>query len=586
MVRSQAWGACRIGIAIVAMAIAAALCGSGPKYPPTMNPISDTNFTLFVDAVHARVNSLTHRSNLHREQRKLVSTLLSRMRQRTASAGHVQPLGLLYWVVRAWGTTCSEQAVWLGAFGTLCICSIDLFDDVQDEDLAGKPCESVGPPIATNTALALLFLALDALRHGQELEQRADLQTAYLAAFNRISLHGVACQHQDLMGPRGARTSREVLQRDSGKTALVTLFLECGALLSGCSPEAVTRYRAIGGKLAALIQIVDDLRDIYAKTQSPDLQTGKFTFPLACFNEMASASDRDRLTALIKQLPASLADIGQLLYDSGAVERCALTIDELRREIHDELVLIGNAHGAHRVLLRMVDELAQSIYGIENLESKSSFWQPRGAFHDALTRAKRDFETRTDAWGCPALPALVPWSQFHFFSQPDLALCFYPDLDDLPEEVLHPHAALLGVSSLEVARAALLEQADFSIAHEMFHFWRQHVGRVSVDHWHEEYVCDRLALSYLQSYRPDLVEPLLLLCRDIAEQHGAAFSPSSNALLDSCVEATQEQQCDLGATETAVWHALGLLRLAQQQEDFGCELSRWLGVALDRVTAA
>ena len=60
---------------------------------------------------------------------------MQRMQATVAQGGHSQPLGLFYWVLRAWGTRPSEHAEWLGAFGVLCMCSLDLFDDVQDDDL-------------------------------------------------------------------------------------------------------------------------------------------------------------------------------------------------------------------------------------------------------------------------------------------------------------------------------------------------------------------------------------------------------------------------------------------------------------------
>jgi geranylgeranyl pyrophosphate synthase len=551
-----------------------------------MNAILESGFSSFLCAVDARLNSLAACPLLHAEQRALVTAQIDGMRRVTLQAGHAQPLGLLYWVLRAWEKEPTEQAEWLGALGVLCMCSLDLFDDVQDEDLEGKPCADAGPAIATNTALALMFLAIDALRQAQQLETRPEVRDAYVAAFNRVSLRCVGCQHQDLLGARGARERHQVMERDSGKTGLVTLFLECGALFAGCSPPVVEGYRRIGGKLAALVQIVDDLRDVFGKLKSPDLATGKLTYPLACFHEQADAEQSQRFDELARELPGSLPEIGQLLYESGSVEQCALTIDQLRQEIHEELLAMGNNHGAQRVLLRIVDDLSQAVYTPDNLELQSDFWHTTGSFSSRLRQARANFEQHAAAWEAPPLPQLIPWQQAHFFTQPEQGLCFYPDVDDLPDEALWPHALLLGDRSLRHAAEALSQNAEFFIAHEMFHAWRHAAERVSDDHWHEEYVCDRLALAYLQRFYPQTADTFLRISEDIARRHHAGLSLECRALIDQAPETVTARECALDHMQTALWHANVAVRLATHVGDFNTEMTRWLGAIEQRQTAA
>lgn len=515
----------------------------------------------------------------------LVASQLARARAHTSAGGYAQPLGLLYWVMRAWGCAVSEQAVWLGAFGTLCMCSIDLFDDVQDDDLEGKPLAAAGPAIATNTALAMLFLAIDALRHAQELESRPAVKGEYVKVFNRVSLVGVGCQHQDLIGARGARSSGEVMERDSGKTAIVSLFLESGALLAGCEPATVARYRSIGGKLASLVQIVDDLRDLYAKAKSPDLMTGKLTYPLACFREYAGDVELRRFESLVAGLPGSLQDIGELLYESGAVEQCALTLERLRHEIHAELAAIGNVHGGQRVLVRIVDDLCQTVYAADNLDAGSESWGSGGAFHTRLTKLRSQFEDNVAAWEPPTLPSWVPWQQAHFFSQPELGICFYPDVDDLPEEVLGIHAQLLGTNDVGAA-IALHRDAEYFVAHEMFHCWRHAADVVSDDHWHEEYVCDRLALGYLAHFRPQVLDALLRSATEIVRRYEGVVAEECRALALEAAEPSDARQCALDHQQTALWHALVVMQVAPVVGTFDSELLRWLGAVSQRQTAA
>ena len=51
-------------------------------------------------------------------------------------------------------------------FCQLYLSALDLLDDVQDQDLAGKPHAEAGPAIALNSGLFLLFLGLAALERG------------------------------------------------------------------------------------------------------------------------------------------------------------------------------------------------------------------------------------------------------------------------------------------------------------------------------------------------------------------------------------------------------------------------------------
>ena len=50
-------------------------------------------------------------------------------------------------------------------------------------------------------------------------------------------------------------------------------------LFSDCNIDVVEKYRDVVGKIVLLVQIVDDLSDIYGKKISPDLMTNKITYP-------------------------------------------------------------------------------------------------------------------------------------------------------------------------------------------------------------------------------------------------------------------------------------------------------------------
>src|SRR6185503_11614270 len=159
----------------------------------------------------------------------------------------------------------------------------DLLDDVQDNDLSGKPHSSVGAGMAVNDALTLLFLGLSALERTMRLEKSPQRRMLYLKIVNRVALTTGRGQHLDLLGERGARTPSDVLQMQREKTASLTLICECAALYSGVSDDERERYRRLGENLSLLVQVLDDVRDVYGKRRSPDLETNKMTYPLACF---------------------------------------------------------------------------------------------------------------------------------------------------------------------------------------------------------------------------------------------------------------------------------------------------------------
>ena len=60
----------------------------------------------------------------------------------------------------------------LAVFCHFYLLSLDLLDDVQDDDLGGKPHAAVGSAMAVNDALTLLFLGLSALERGMRVGTR------------------------------------------------------------------------------------------------------------------------------------------------------------------------------------------------------------------------------------------------------------------------------------------------------------------------------------------------------------------------------------------------------------------------------
>jgi geranylgeranyl pyrophosphate synthase len=512
---------------------------------------------------------LTHPS-FCADQSELLNATWERFEAHAEGASFAQPLGLLYLVLRAWGREPDARAECIGAACSLYVLSVDLFDDVQDDDLAGKPCALVGSAIATNTALALMFLAFDQLRQGLDREPDQQRKSDLFSAFNRVSLLAVGAQHADLMGAAATCTPAEVTQRDAGKTSSVALFMECGALLSGCTPEQVEAYRKLGLTLAAFAQVIDDVRDIYGKEYSPDLATEKWTYPVACLFESATAEQWAKFVGLRAQIPQPLAEIRELLYDCGAVERCALAAEALRQEFFAEIRSLGNTHAAQRLLCQVVDGLASSLYEPEPCPEMAGFWTDSGPFSVAVRAAADAFRETT---GAPVAPRLQAWPWPHYLYAPEEQVIYYPDIDQLPSEVLPFHAGLLSLPDLATARSMMFELLPFAIAHELVHGWRHATGRLSDDSWHEEHVANRVAVAYVQRHEPSALQ---CLAHWVSRAAHTVSSADSMRIVAAAARYQGPRGYDLDMEAAARVHLAMLAELCAERLELAAELKTWL----------
>src|SRR5690606_5443965 len=211
------------------------------------------------------------------------------------------------------------------------------------------------------------------------------------------------------------------------------------------------------------------------------------TYPIACFLESADEEQRSELTRLLGQLPESLGRLRELLYESGAVAAAAEAIEANRRSVHEHIASTRNEHAAHRTLLDVTDAVAHSVYVPPHLHCSASFYRPAGIWHERVREAQARFTERMTVFGLPQPPELRPWHAAQWVYVPERRTIFYPDLEQQAAEVLPYHCELLGTTDLDRAAALMHEQVHALLAHEMFHFWRDASGRLTLDHWHEEW---------------------------------------------------------------------------------------------------
>jgi geranylgeranyl pyrophosphate synthase len=523
--------------------------------------------------------------NANADQRQMLERVLCAAEATAVGSDLAQPLSLLNLTARACGVELNERASLVGAACHLYVCSLDLFDDVQDDDLATKAHGITDPALATNNAIALLFLAFDALRAAAESHPIPDQRLAALRLLNETSLAAVSAQHVDLLGASGAATPAEVLSMHQGKTSSVSLFLELGAWLGNCSPELLSLYRSAGRNLAGIVQIIDDLRDVYGKDESPDLRDRKVTYPFACFREMATPEQLERFDDLSARLPASLPEIREFWHETGVVDRCVEAIDELRIAFHESIAATGNTSPHHRTLLTLVDALVEPVYTPDPLPCTAEFFRTEDAFSRELAAVRDDFLGDLRDLLVPELPPLCPWHLPHFEYDPERGKVFYPDADGLPDEVLPFHADLCGTRDLTEARETLRCELPFVLAHEMFHFLRHHHGRLSEDRWHEEHVANRLAVAYTRTHRPEALALSIAVAGALIAR--SETSPVVDEILRRAVQDSGEARgYDVDVETAALVHAQMVTGFAKEELDLDRELAKWLGIAACPAVAA
>ena len=478
------------------------------------------------------------------------------------------PLALVYFIARAWGRDIDGECVELGSFAWQYLLAADLIDDVQDDDLAGKPFADAGPALAINGGLALLFLALHHLRlsgGGADLSGRLEL-------FNRVSLAAVAGQHRDLVGAKAVRTPAEVLAMHEAKTSSLVLLVECGALLARVDDQKRGAYRALGARLACLVQILDDLRDLFGKNHSADLAAGRMTYPLACFFELADESSLAYFRA-IKRTGAPEGELRRLLYESGAVRRAAAKLEELREEIHRTIGGMGQPAAAHRTILDIIDGLVGAVYRPRPLAETRMLWQPVGGWHREVREHAVRFRFRVK--GALPIPPLIPWHLPQWQYDPRQQIVRYPDLEAQAEEILPFCAEMMASPSEADAASTLRVLTPALLAHELFHCWRDRVGRLSNAHWHEEYAANRLTVAYCWEHEPQVLAEVAAVAPRVLER-------SSSQVHDFVRQAASRDGVGTGyrlslADMTAVQLAM-VQELARSHLPLPVELQSWLGV--------
>jgi geranylgeranyl pyrophosphate synthase len=535
----------------------------------------------FLELVEHQVDEAISNGNFDASQRALLLASAAQHRPRTHRNPLGDPLAVFYLIARAHRDELDEQALELATFCSFYLLALDLLDDVQDHDLSGKPHAAVGAGMAVNDALTLLFLGLSALERTMRLEKSPARRMSYLRLVNRVALTTGRGQHLDLMGESGARTPGEVLQMQREKTASLSLVCECAALYAGASDDEREHYRVLGENLSLLVQVLDDVRDVYGKARSPDLETNKMSYPRACFLARAGEAEREHFQDLKERLPSSLPEIRALFYRSGALEQAARSMERFRRAIHREIAAFDEEAPTHRLLLFVVDRLVTGVYAPKPVAETSALLAPRFGWHAHVQGLARDLAKRLAPFGVPGTPPLVPWHEPQWTYDKQHGVIYYPDIEGLPEETLPFQAALLGEPDLKRVARLMWRQAPAVMAHELFHHYRDAVGQLGSDMWLEELVANRLALAYCARYEPEAVAGGVEIAERVLALPEHRLVPEAERILAELLDPARAAQPDTGyglsLHQTALVQLAMIRELAKQPEELAALMHDLLG---------
>jgi len=220
-------------------------------------------------------------------------------------------------VCRALGAD-EAQAV-PGAAAVACAhISIILVDDILDQDPRGAYRE-IGEGAAANLALAFQAAAFRCIERAPVEAERRTLLLETLAETVFRTAFG---QHLDARPWGDEAEYWRVLRTKS--TPLYGAAFYFGALLAGAAPAVAERLRQLGVLMGEVVQLYDDLMDVFREAALPDWKR-KWNNLAILYALTAEHAERDRFRALLDRIddPAALREAQAVLVRSGALSYCA-----------------------------------------------------------------------------------------------------------------------------------------------------------------------------------------------------------------------------------------------------------------------
>lgn len=268
------------------------------------------------------------------------------------------------------------HAVPMAAAWHLLHCAGHLLDDVEDQAL--EP--SVPPARVVNWGTTLIFAAQWLLQSVRG-ELDGERQTALSRAFTAACLRVCVAQDADLAAGPGQEMSLEDYWRVAGAKGSEPFALACraGAMLGAQSQTEVGIYTRFGYHLGVLLQLGDDLRDVWQPRNRGDLLTAARTLPVVYALSVAPAESGVRLRDLLRRIPGdqqALCDLQSLLADLGALHYLTVQAARQRQLARATLFRAARPGLAQRELLNLLDAAFPAL-------AREPWSSPSGSFPDS-----------------------------------------------------------------------------------------------------------------------------------------------------------------------------------------------------------
>ena len=246
--------------------------------------------------------------------------------------------------------------------------SAKLLDDAEDR--------SVGDdfPFHINVATGLLVGAHLALA---SLPSQISVDRAWRIsqALDDAVLKAAAGQHADLKAsykPEGVVPEGwlEIARAKSG--ALFGWAAWAGAVVAGAEEQVLESYREYGTCLGVLVQVADDLNDVWKPDRSGDLATGELSLPISFAQHVANREEREYLGTLLKRAQAGDRDaesqVRQLLIDLGAPSYLLVVARLQYRQAVEALERARSIPGASQPLVDLLEQVLPALSLIRSID--------------------------------------------------------------------------------------------------------------------------------------------------------------------------------------------------------------------------
>jgi len=274
---------------------------------------------------------------------------------------------------QATGGSCDPQrSAPVAAAWHLLHCAAKLLDDIEDGEDSSLMFADLSPAQVINAATGLIFISQLALVSLRDLGLDSVRTLEVVTAFNTATSRMVNGQAQDLALTRGDVVSLEHLRKVQEAKSGEFFALSCrtGAMLGDASDCEIAACATFGYNLGMLVQMGDDLRDLWRPRSPHDLAAARCTLPVVFALSSVDADARRRIERLLACVSEddcvakdgnALIELQRALAESGAVHYVTLQAGMYYLRAHQALLSLPRSSEAQHEILQLLDRVFPAI---------------------------------------------------------------------------------------------------------------------------------------------------------------------------------------------------------------------------------